>query len=142
MEQISARLYIGSREDAGEAKGLLSSGITAVLKLTHGDPPAPYPEAITVAEYPLIDGPRNDFENFRRAVDGLSALLAGGETVLVHCSAGSSRSGAVGAAALARQDGIDVETALARIQREKPDVDPHPALLEHAHRTLDESARS
>lgn len=140
MEKITAQIFIGGREDAGEAERLLSTGITAVLTLIHGDPPAPYPDAIEVADHPLVDGPQNDFKNFRRAVDSLVDLLSRGETVLVHCSAGSSRSGAVGAAGLARQDGVDVDTALARIQSEKPDVEPHPALLEHARRTVDESA--
>jgi protein-tyrosine phosphatase len=136
MEQVASNLYVGGLDAAGSPELLTSEGITAVLKLTHSAPESPYPEPVTVADRPLVDGPRNDVENFRDAVGRLTTLLEAGETVLVHCSAGSSRSGAVAAAALARRDDVDVETALARIEREKPDVDPHPALREHARQVV------
>jgi protein-tyrosine phosphatase len=136
MRQVAPCLYIGGLTDAGRPKLLNTREITAVLKLTHSPPETPYPDAVTVADHPLIDGPQDDLEKFREAVDRLITLLERSETVLVHCSAGSSRSGAIAATALARMDGTDIETALARIQDKKPDVEPHPALLEHARRTL------
>jgi len=135
MQQVAPGLYVSGIEDAGNPEKLTSRGITAVLKLTHGSPSEPYPERVRVASHPLVDGPRNDFRNFEAAVEALVSMQQAEETVLVHCSAGSSRSGAVTAAALAHRDGTTVEAALDRIQRQKSDIDPHPALLDHARKT-------
>lgn len=136
MKQVAPDLYVGGLEDAGETEVLKRQEITAVLKLTHAAPETPYPDTVTVADHPLVDGPQNDFGAFQDAVDRLTALRETGETVLVHCSAGSSRSGAIVAAALAEMERTDIDSALDRIQREKSDIEPHPALLEHARRTL------
>jgi protein-tyrosine phosphatase len=132
MEQVSESLYISGIDAAGESEKLINNGITTVVKLTHAEPDGSYPDSIMVAEHPLIDGPQCEFESFRDAVDELVRLLAAEETILVHCSAGSSRSGAVVAAAVARSEDIDVTTALTEIQQQKTDVDPHSALLRHA----------
>lgn len=137
MEQVAPRLYIGGLDAAGDPEMLRRHGITAAVKLTHSEPDTPYPDDVTVAAHPLVDGPQSDFEDFREAVDRLWRLLDAGETVLVHCSVGSSRSGAVAAAALARVTESEIDGALAHIQTEKPDVEPHPALLEHARRAAD-----
>jgi protein-tyrosine phosphatase len=134
--RITDRLHVGDRAAARDVAGLTDAGVTAVLRLTHGTPPA-YPDSLTVVERPLIDGPQNDRANFRAAVDRLTALLDAGETVLVHCSAGSSRSVAVAAATLARRDGTDVETALARVRSVHGDADPHPALVDHARHAVE-----
>lgn len=136
MKQVAPDLYVGSLEDAGTDELLEQHGITAILALTHTEPERQYPDTVRVTDRPLVDGPQNDFEAFQDAVERLTALCEAGETVLVHCSAGSSRSGAIAATVLAKTEGTDVDRALARIQREKPDVDPHPALLDRARRTL------
>ena len=136
MEQVAPCLYIGGLDDAGDTEALVTHNITAVLKLTHSDPETPYPEAVTVSDHPMFDGPRNDFENFQAAVDRLTTFLKAGDTVLVHCSAGSSRSGAVAVAALARQENVSIDAELARIQDQKSDVEPHPTLLKHARQVV------
>jgi protein-tyrosine phosphatase len=136
MQRVAQDLYISGIEAAGDAERLASRGITAVLKLTHSDPPAPYPANVTVAAHPLIDGPQNDFQNFQTAVEALISFRKSGETVLVHCSAGSSRSGAITAAALAQTTNTSVESSLGRLKERKPDIDPHPALLEHARKSV------
>ncbi|WP_338741925.1 dual specificity protein phosphatase [Haloplanus salilacus] len=134
--RLTDTLHVGDRAAARDVEALSDAGITAVLRLTHGTPPA-YPDSLTVVSRPLVDGPRNDLSNFRAAVDRLTALLDADETVLVHCSAGSSRSVAVAVAALARRNGTDVETALDRLQSAHPDADPHPALVDHARRVVE-----
>ena len=136
MHAITSQLHVGDRVDARDVESLLDAGVTAVLRLTHGTPPA-YPDSVTVVACPLVDGPRNDLSDFRDAVGQLTTLLGADETVLVHCSAGSSRSVAVAAAALARSDGTDVETALGRLRSGHSDADPHPALVAHARRVVE-----
>ncbi|WP_135829162.1 dual specificity protein phosphatase family protein [Halorussus halobius] len=85
----------------------------------------------------MMDGPRNDSEAFRRAVEAVVAALGDDETVLVHCSRGSSRSPAVAAAALAVRRGCSVETALAEVRASRPEADPHPALVSRAQAAVD-----
>jgi len=136
MHAITSQLHVGDRADARDVESIRDAGITAVLRLTHGAPPA-YPDSVTVVECPLVDGPQNDPANVRDAVARLTTLLYADETVLVHCSAGSSRSVAVAAAALARLNGTDVETALERLRSAHPGADPHPALVENARRVVE-----
>ncbi|ERH11208.1 MAG: putative protein-tyrosine phosphatase [halophilic archaeon J07HX64] len=87
---------------------------------------------MTIADHRMVDGPQNDPEAFAGAVRTATDLLDQGETVLVHCKKGTSRSGAVVAAVVARREGVDRSTALETVQRRKSDVDPHRALLRHA----------
>ncbi|GAB3319141.1 protein phosphatase [Haloplanus rallus] len=136
MHAITPHLHVGDRADARDVESMLDAGVTAVLRLTHGAPPA-YPDSVTLVERPLVDGPQNDPSNVRDAVDRLTTLLDADETVLVHCSAGSSRSVAVAAAALARLNGTDVETALERLRSVHPDAEPHPALVDNARRVVE-----
>ncbi len=137
MRRVAPGLHVGGIDAAGDPALLAEHGITAVVKLSHARPDTPYPDAVTVADHPLLDGPQCEYDAFRAAVADLAALLAAGRTVLVHCSAGASRSGAVAAAGLARSEGIAVDDALARIRDRKPDVRPHSALLDHARRAAD-----
>ena len=52
---------------------------------------------VEVVRVPMTDGPRTEMASFRKAVDATRHRLAAGERVLVHCSAGASRSPAVAA---------------------------------------------
>ena len=137
VKQVAPGVYIGDIEDAGSSERLVDAGITAVVKLTHAAPDAGYPDAVTVADHRMVDGPQNDPDAFAGAVRVATDLLEQGETVLVHCKRGTSRSGAVVAAVVAQREDVDLSTALGRVQRRKPDVDPHRALLRHARTAID-----
>jgi protein-tyrosine phosphatase len=132
VKQIDSGVYIGDIEDAGSGERLVDAGITAVVRLTHAAPDAGYPEAVTVADHRMVDGPQNDPDAFAGAVRTTTNLLEQGETVLVHCKRGTSRSGAVVAAVVAQREEVDISTALGTVRQQKPDVDPHRALLRHA----------
>jgi atypical dual specificity phosphatase len=132
MKQVAPGVYIGDIEDAGSGERLVDAGITAVVKLTHAAPDAGYPETVTVADHQMVDGPQNDLDAFAGAVQTATGLLEQGETVLVHCKRGTSRSGAVVAAVVAQREEVDISTALGTVRHRKPDVDPHRALLRHA----------
>jgi protein-tyrosine phosphatase len=63
----------------------------------------------------MMDGPRNDAETMVAAIKAAVDLLAGGERVLVHCSAGECRSVAVAAGVVALRDGVAFPDALERV---------------------------
>jgi hypothetical protein len=59
------------------------------------------------------------------------------EVVYLHCRAGWQRSAAVAAGAIAIRDGIDLETALTRLQNLKSTADPLPHQREDLQRWFD-----
>lgn len=131
MDRVEPTLYVGSLADAGDATALREAGIETVVRLTHEAPPDA-PTGPTVHAHPMLDGPRNDAEAFAAAARTVVAALERGETTLVHCSAGASRSVSVAAAALAVHEGLDVREAFARVGAAREEADPHPALVRRA----------
>jgi atypical dual specificity phosphatase len=59
-----------------------------------------------------------------QATTAVLEWLERGERVYLHCRAGWQRSAAVAAGVVARRDGIELDDALARIRRRKPDAQP------------------
>ncbi|WP_380674319.1 protein-tyrosine phosphatase family protein [Salinigranum sp. GCM10025319] len=131
MDHVTDSLLVGDAEDAGDHDGVRAARVTVVLSLTHDSPATPA-RGFRVVDRPLVDGPQNDPERFAAAVDTLRSLLDDGECVLVHCSAGASRSVAVAAAALALVRGVAVDEALSTVCAARGVSAPHPALADRA----------
>jgi len=131
VDEVASGLFVGTTVDAGDGPLLRSHGVTAIVSLTHGDPEGGYPDGTTVVDVPVVDGPQSDPAAFERAVTAVSSRLDGGG-VLVHCSAGASRSPAVAATALALHEGIDLDDAFRRVSARRDAVDPHDALVRRA----------
>lgn len=132
MTPIGDLLYVGDVQDAARGEALPAVGVEAVVRLTHTAPETPYPESLAVDTVPLVDGPQNDPAATRRAVARLRDRLAAGETTLVHCSAGASRSVAVAAGALALVRGVAFDDALGTVRSEHGPSQPHPAVVANA----------
>ncbi|ELZ49730.1 Dual specificity protein phosphatase [Halorubrum distributum JCM 9100] len=129
MDEVTAGLFVGTVSDA-EAGGLLEDrGIDVVVSLTHDDP-----DTGTVArvDVPMTDGPRNESESFVAAAETVVERREAGQRVLVHCSAGASRSPAVAAAATTRLTDRDLGEAFEQVLARRPEVDPHDALIRRA----------
>lgn len=140
MDRITPEIYIGALDDAGDRGRLANHGITAVLQLSHASPEAGYPRYVQVVQQAMFDGPRNDRARFEQAVSTLCDLLDEEETVLVHCSAGASRSVTVTAAALAKRGDRSLEAWLSHIAARREEADPHQALVERAVSVLDRTS--
>jgi hypothetical protein len=83
-------------------------------------------------------GGSSEYELFEAAADELHDALLDGETVLIHCHHGHSRSVSVATAALGRYLGMTRSEAYQHIYRYR--ILPHPpeqVLLEHASRYID-----
>lgn len=132
MHRVDENLYVGGSGAAADHGALHEAGITTVVGLTHESPSGGYPDGVRVVREPMMDGPRNDADAFARAVDATLDALAAGRSTLVHCSAGSSRSVAVAATALACATGRGLERALGTVLGQRPPADPHPALVRRA----------
>jgi len=136
MDEVAPRLYVGTDDDAADAAALRERGVTTVVSLTHRTP-EPTPDGVAVVEAPMLDGPRNDRGAFAEAVSAVRTALDDGETVLVHCAAGASRSPAVAAAALALHEDRSLEDAFEQVAARRDAADPHPALVRQAVHVLD-----
>jgi protein-tyrosine phosphatase len=133
LDDLLIGAYPLDHDDVGVLDRL---GIERVLNLTEDEE---YPgggrdaveEALDVAgieEYRLrlTDYGSLPPEALEGAVKEVSAWLDAGIRTYLHCRAGWQRSAAVAAGVVAVRDGIDVEQALAYVQRRKPSADPLP----------------
>lgn len=110
VTKIEDDLYLGDIEDAERAE--------------HYD--------VVVQAHNLRDG-RNEQEEFDQMVDGLVEFIKSDDTsVLVHCHAGQSRSPCVLATALAEIREERYDDVIYEIEQQRPMVQVHPALRQHA----------
>jgi len=92
--------------------------------------------AATTDHYPLKDEQVNDHQQFSAAVETTRAHIRNEGTVLVNCSVGVSRSATVVATAIAAEDGISLDAAVAEIRDHRPRANPHPKLQLNAYAYL------
>jgi len=83
---------------------------------------------VTTDHHPLKDGHVNDHEQFSTAVTATRNRIRNEGSVLVNCSVGVSRSATVIATAIAAEDELSLDTAIAEIRENRPRVRPHPKL--------------
>jgi len=112
MDAVADGLFVGTIDDAENTMRLRDRSVDAVVSLTHDIPCVP---EVSVARIPMIDGPQNDVQTFERAVIETLERLDEVDQVLVHCSAGASRSPAVAATALALHTQIGLEAAFEQV---------------------------
>jgi len=134
MDEVVDGLFVGTVGDAGDEALLCERGVEVIVSLTHEGPESGFPSAPTVVRLSMKDGPRNEQQVFGRAVTRVLSHLRAGDVVLVHCSAGASRSPAVAATALALYNDVGLETAFERVAGRRNATDPHEAVVRQAAR--------
>lgn len=82
--------------------------------------------------HPLDDGPGNDWMEFEGAVDTARRLYRRDGSVLIHCTAGISRSSTVIATALAAEESRQLRDVFSIVLRARPSATLNPALHELA----------
>jgi predicted protein tyrosine phosphatase len=125
-------LYVGTIDDAGDQSLLAEHRISVIVSLTHAEPDPGFPTDVTVVRLPMMDGPQNDHQTFLGAVSETVTRWEAGNRVLVHCSAGASRSPAVAATAVSLSTDRTLETAFQQLKKRRAAVEPHEALLRQA----------
>jgi protein-tyrosine phosphatase len=126
MRQIPDHsLWLGHVGDARDVRGVLSTGVLAVVDLALNEPPVALTRELAYLRFPLIDGPGNPPWLLRAAVEAVAGLLRSGTPTLVFCSNGLSRSPCVAGAAVALVRDIPTTDGLALVARSGPaDVSP------------------
>ncbi|WP_256301588.1 dual specificity protein phosphatase family protein [Haloarchaeobius salinus] len=140
MNEVVNGLFVGTLEDAGNSSLLDEQGISAIVSLTYTEPEDGFPQDKSVSRWPMMDGPQNSREQFEQAVAVVETHLEQDTEVLVHCSAGASRSPAVAATALAIHSNLELEEAFKRISSRRDAVEPHNALIQQAARVFSDTS--
>lgn len=129
MDEVFNDIYVGTESDAGDESLLRKHGVDTVISLTHSNPET---GDITRIDVPMVDGPQNSYQAFAEAVETVVEQREDGRRVLIHCSAGSSRSPSVAAAAITHLTEKDLNEAFNQIIERRAETDPHDALVRQA----------
>jgi len=118
-------LWLGHVGDVLDPRGILATGVLAVVDLALNESPPSLPRELACCRFPLLDGPGNPPWLLRAAVETVACLLRSGTPTLVFCSAGMSRSPCIAAAAVALVRGCPADLGLTLVLRSGPsDVSP------------------
>jgi hypothetical protein len=106
MNQVKPyALWLGHAGNVRDYRQLFDLGIQAVVHLAAEESPGQLPRGLTYCHIPLVDGAGSVPALLGLAVTTVAALLHRRLPTLVACGAGTSRSPAIAAAALARAYG-------------------------------------
>jgi predicted protein tyrosine phosphatase len=121
MDQIRPWLYIGKYRETRDGRYLAAHNITAMLLL------AELVEHLGITSLYLAveDGEPLPREMLAQGVEFVKAQQAAGQTVLVACGAGISRSATFAVAALKEVEGLSLREAIHIVQQAHPDSMPH-----------------
>jgi protein-tyrosine phosphatase len=144
MDKVMDNLYIGSASDALHRKDQLkANGVTAILNVARDltNTTTTHKE-FKLYHVGLMDGSGNDQGLYIAAVQVLESLLRAGETVLIHCHEGASRSAVITALYLhCNRDFQSLESAEEYLKSVRPRVSIKKPLLEEAQHMLLSSNR-
>jgi hypothetical protein len=119
-------LWIGHAGDARDLRRIFAEDIRARVELSAQEEPAPTPRDLIACRFPLVDGAGNDPVILTLALRTVAWLVGRNVPTLVCCGAGSSRSPAVAAGALALLSGGHPQECLTEVASHRP-VDVMPA---------------
>jgi protein-tyrosine phosphatase len=98
------------------------------------------PDASTTGDqHKFRDGP-HDYQDFAAAANHVIDSLERGDSVLVHCQAGVSRSPTICCTALAVTEGKTAEDALEEVEDLHPKTNPEPRVWESAIQFVEENS--
>eukprot|EP00727_Mastigamoeba_balamuthi_P009831 m51a1_g5470 putative dual specificity (179) ;mRNA; f:281244-281983 len=130
MQEIAPGVWLGSAQSARDQRALRAAGVTHVLQVARELAPVRH-EGVEVM---VIDADDSDgfplLRHFGSACAFIRRAVASGGSVLVHCSAGCSRSPTVVAAYLMLARGVDDDAALAEVRRRREWVSPNDGFRE------------
>jgi predicted protein tyrosine phosphatase len=127
--QILSYLYIGSQRDSNRPT-VCRHNFTHILSI--GCPPLNKNTPVSRHEFPLsdsVDASITDVVERVVAVINEAKKRKGGAKILVHCHSGKSRSAAVVAAYLMREESVGLDEALAMLKLARPLIQPNEGFM-------------
>jgi len=140
MNQITPQLYITDIETARRT----ASPTDVVVTVCQDDIEDNVSEKCSYKWFNMSDGDtgyggRSDYGIFKEACDAVISHLEKGDSVLVHCHVGKSRSAAVCIASLAVFEKLRYNEAYKKVKEARSFINPDSLLVEHANRYINES---
>ena len=134
LQEVAERVFITNFFGARSRPKLTGAGITHIL-VCAAELPFVFEGAFCYKRLDLADNttarlPVDEAQTFIRT----ALAEASSNRVLVHCAAGSSRSGAICVAWKMASDNLTAAEALAQVQKIRPIVLPNPGFLEQLQR--------
>jgi len=128
MNKIRANVWLGDYADAVRVKLLKQLGITSVINLSY-ELNDPVNRGVNWLKVGLTYDSRNQGKLINLAIDLIEKLRSSGESILVHCAAGMSRSPYVVAKWLAdREYAGDLNKAYKELKKLHPVTDDESPL--------------
>lgn len=125
MFKFRDNLYIGGFVDASNETAIQEAAVTAILNVAFElSNPIYHPLGTRNLKIGLMDNDQNPAYMKRLAIDTLKKLIEEGETVLVHCAMGMSRSVYVLCKAVAELEGKTVHEVFAELTTARPNPTP------------------
>ncbi|KIM48479.1 hypothetical protein M413DRAFT_62827 [Hebeloma cylindrosporum] len=129
---IPSALYLGPCSSASSIPFLTSNSINHVLSI--GSTPSPRVDDVTYHRLGLKDSTSSSIastiDSAIEVIDNALGSNKGRGRILVHCSAGVSRSPTVVVGYLMKKRGMSPKVALGYVVRARPQVSPNPGFLE------------
>lgn len=126
--RITESLYIGTTPKTGDYDLLRSLGVTLVLNMRLGLPPARdrHEPPLTTMWLPTIDSPLFPIPMrvLRKGTQAAVEVIEQGGAVYAHCSKGRHRGVVMGACILIAR-GVPAEQAMRLIKEQRPMADPY-----------------
>lgn len=137
MELVYNKLYLGNSSDAKNLPQLINHNIDVVLNVAndlsyHIEHKYEHGKELVQYKVGMTDGLNNAPELFVAAVLTLKGLLDRGNTILIHCHQGRSRSPSVIAAYLAIKENKTFLEKLQELAAIRSIVNPEPGMIQYA----------
>lgn len=142
MDMVHDRIAIASITSVAESDTTRFDRIFSVCQdAMYHNVSAPY-QHVSLADghYDGVGGGSTEYKDFARAAHMVLKSVRGGETILVHCHAGQSRSVAVVVAALGVYTERTYNDVLYEIEQSRPQANPGQLMAEHAQQFIREEA--
>jgi len=140
IDQVGQQLWIANIT-AARTHGM--DGFDAVVTVCQDSIEDHIPDDVEYHFFEMADGPhcgyggRHDYEYFEHAARTILLHLEAGDTVLVHCHQGVSRSASTSIAALASHEDVGYHEMYGRVKDNRPQIGPDNLLIEHAKRFIE-----
>ena len=136
LQEIHPRVFITNYFGAKNKKHIQNNKISHIVNCT-AELPCPFNSTLNYLQLPLADNTQvRIIDYFSKSYEWIEAALNENtcNNVLIHCAAGSSRSGTIAIAyILSKTAPSTVDSVLASIQTKRPIILPNPGFIEQLH---------
>jgi protein-tyrosine phosphatase len=130
FDEVYDNLYVGESAALRQQSAVRSEGITAIVRLdqiprTDGQ----WADGFTLLDLPIPDAAHLDGDTIDRVTGFIHERITAGDTVLVQCHMGVSRSVSLAMAYLIEYEGLSLAEAFGALREGRASAYPHEMLL-------------